>query len=79
VFGFAISQVNRILKDRLTVAINFSFTPARYLGGMYSTDDIAIEMARLVREAEAAVAAKLAARQLGELFYDLPTNTTEEN
>jgi hypothetical protein len=41
---------------------------------MYSADDIAIEMARLVREAEAAVAAKLAARQLGELFYDLPTN-----
>lgn len=38
---------------------------------MNTADEIAIEMARLVREAEEAVRAKLASQQLGELFEGL--------
>lgn len=45
---------------------------ARQVRPMFHTDDIALEMARTMRELEGAVRAKLAARQLGELFYDLP-------
>jgi hypothetical protein len=41
-------------------------------------DDTALEMARLVRECEERVRAKLAARQLGELFYDLPTESDND-
>lgn len=41
---------------------------------MYGSDTT-LEMAKLVRECEEAIRAKLAARQLGELFRDLPGAT----
>jgi hypothetical protein len=45
----------------------------------HTPDDAALEMARLVRECEEAVRRKLAARQLGELFYDLQQQPKESS
>jgi len=42
-------------------------------------DDITIELARVTREAYAAIHAKMAAQQLGEAFCDLPVETVEED
>lgn len=41
-------------------------------------EDVALELARIVRECEAAVSAKLRACQLGEAFVDLPKNNLEK-
>lgn len=38
---------------------------------MLLADEIAIEMARVVRECEERVAARIASQQLGELFADI--------
>jgi hypothetical protein len=40
-------------------------------------DDLTLELSRIVREAEAAVIAKLAARNEGEAFKDLPVHNEE--
>lgn len=42
------------------------------ISARYDDTESALEMARLVRECEERVRAKLAAQQMGELFYDLP-------
>jgi hypothetical protein len=46
-------------------------------------EDVAIELARIVRECEAAVIARIASRQLGEAFQDFPreslSRANEEN
>ena len=43
-----------------------------------SFDDIIIEVARIEREARERVRAKLAERQLGEAWVDLPVKTQED-
>lgn len=59
------------------MSINLLLTSGMYNRGMWTPEQIAIELSRLEREAHRRVRERMASQQLGLAFVDLPEVTTQ--